>query len=99
MKTSAIIASLCILALLGCSDDNEPLFPAEQGMQVPAEQLAPLEPVVHLEAGKLSGQTDNDTATWEWLGVPFAQRHLARTVTSPRFMCTASIGVHLTRSA
>ena len=74
MKTSRIFLSLIILAVPGCNDDNnEPLFPAEQETLIPAEQLAPLDSLVQLEAGKLSGQTDAETATWEWLGVPFAQ--------------------------
>ena len=74
MKTTRILLGLFILAALGCNnDDNEPLFPADPETQVPAEQLAPLDAQIEVKSGKLSGQADADTATWEWLGIPFAQ--------------------------
>ncbi len=74
MKTTQIFLGFFILAVLGCNnDDNKPLFSAEPEMQVPAEQLAPLDTRVEVNAGKLDGQVDADTATREWLGIPFAQ--------------------------
>ncbi len=74
MKTTRFFLGLFIVVALGCnSDDNEPLFSAQPETQVPAEQLAPLDAQVEVNAGKLDGQMDADTATWEWLGIPFAQ--------------------------
>lgn len=66
MNTIRIIAGFFVLVLLGCSDDdNDPMFPPEE--------TVPLGMQVQLKPGMIMGQADADTATWEWLGIPFAQ--------------------------